>query len=279
MDYGKVAFIGGGNMARALAGGMLIAGYEPSHILISDPLAQNRDRLANEFPGAIIRADNLDVAEQAECLVLAVKPQILSTVCKPLRDAVQITRPLIISIAAGVRSSDIDTWLGGGLSVVRVMPNQPALLRLGISGMYATERTSEEERHAASCIISTTGPVISVSTENDIDTVTAISGSGPAYFYLLVDMLVTVAKDMGLDPKSALALVLETARGASEMAEQSGETMETLIARVRSPGGTTAAALDYLDNANFRDTFTAAVTAARDRAKDLADQAHEDAKD
>ncbi|MDH3615245.1 MAG: pyrroline-5-carboxylate reductase [Gammaproteobacteria bacterium] len=279
MDYGKVAFVGGGNMARALAGGMLAAGYEPGHILISEPLAEHRDSLQHELPGAVVREDNEQVVGEAGCVLLAVKPQILSTVCKPLAATVQRTRPLIISIAAGVRSSDIDTWLGGGLSVVRVMPNQAALLRLGVSGMYANERTSQEQLQVASSIIATTGPVIPVPSEEDIDTVTAVSGTGPAYFYLLVDMLVKVAEDLGLDHDSALALVLETARGAGEMAEQSGETMDTLIARVRSPGGTTAAAFDYIDSTNFRDIFSAAVIAARDRAVELADQAHEASQD
>ena len=184
-----------------------------------------------------------------------------------------------MSIAAGPRSDDIDTWLGGGLSVVRVMPNQPALLRLGISGLFANEHTSKYQRRAATNIISTTGPVVRVSSEDDIDTVTAVSGTGPAYFYLLVDMLVKVAVDLGLSYEDALALVLETARGAGEMAEQSGETMDALIARVRSPGGTTAAAFDLLDNTDFRDIFSAAVVAARDRAVDLANQAHEEGRD
>lgn len=279
MDYGKVAFVGGGNMTRALAGGMLAAGYEASHILISEPLAEHRDSLLHELQGAVIREDNEQVVGEASCVLLAVKPQILSAVCKPLAATVQRTRPLVISIAAGVRSSDIDTWLGGGLSIVRVMPNQAALLRLGISGMYANERTTQEQLQVASSIIATTGPVIPVPSEEDIDTVTAVSGTGPAYFYLLVDMLVKVAEDLGLDHDSALALVLETARGAGEMAEQSGETMDTLIARVRSPGGTTAAAFDYIDSTNFRDIFSAAVIAARDRAIELADQAHEASQD
>ena len=155
------------------------------------------------------------------------------------------------------------------------MPNQPALLRLGISGLFANEHTSKTQRRAATNIISTTGPVIRVASEDDIDTVTAVSGTGPAYFYLLVDMLVKVAVDLGLSYEDALALVLETARGAGEMAEQSGESMDTLIARVRSPGGTTAAAFDLLDNTDFRDIFSAAVVAARDRAVDLANEAHE----
>ncbi len=279
MDYGKVAFVGGGNMTRALAGGMLAAGYEARHILISEPLAKQRDVLAEDLPGTVILADNDEAVREAECIVLAVKPQILADVCKPLADQVQRTRPLVISIAAGVRSTDIDTWLGGDLAVVRVMPNQPALLQLGISGMFANEKTSKYQRRAASNIVSTTGPVITFPKETDIDAVTAVSGTGPAYFYLLVDMLVKVAETMGLDHDTALALVLETARGAGEMAEQSGETMDTLIARVRSPGGTTAAAFDYLDQTDFRDIFSAAVIAARDRAVDLADRAHEDSQD
>jgi len=279
MDYGKVAFVGGGNMARALAGGMVAAGYERSHILVSEPLADNRQLLEQELGGAIICADNARVVNEAACVLFAVKPQILSSVCRPLAAIVQRTQPLVISIAAGVRSNDIDAWLGGGLSVVRVMPNQPALLRLGISGMYANERTTADQLEVARSIIATTGPVVAVPTEADIDTVTAVSGTGPAYFYLMVDMLVKVAEQMGLDHDAALALTLETARGAGEMAEQSGETMDTLIARVRSPGGTTAAAFDYLDTTNFRDIFSAAVIAARDRAVALADQAHAESQD
>jgi pyrroline-5-carboxylate reductase len=279
MDYGKVAYVGGGNMARALAGGMLSAGYEPSHILVSEPLAKNREVLKEDLPGAVICDSNEDVVREAECIVLAVKPQILCDVCKPLAPLVQETKPLVISIAAGVRGGDIENWLGGELPVVRVMPNQPALLRLGISGLCANEHTSEHQLRAATNIISTTGPVVKVASEEDIDTVTAVSGTGPAYFYLLVDMLVKAAVDLGLNYDDALALVLETARGAGEMAEQSGETMDSLIARVRSPGGTTAAAFDYLDGTEFRDIFSAAVVAARDRAVDLANQAHEDGKE
>jgi pyrroline-5-carboxylate reductase len=279
MDYGKVAFIGGGNMARALAGGMLAAGYEPGHVWIAEPRGGQRDALAEEMPGAVIVAENEDAVRNAECVVLAVKPQILSDVCKPLASLVQEARPLIISIAAGVRARDIEHWLGGNLPVVRVMPNQPALLRLGISGLFANQHTSEHQLRAATNIISTTGPVIRVASEEDIDTVTAVSGTGPAYFYLLVDMLVKSAVELGLDYDDALALVLETARGAGEMAEQSGETMDSLIERVRSPGGTTAAAFDYLDGTDFRAIFNAAVVAARDRAVDLADQAHEAGKD
>ena len=175
MDYGKVAYVGGGNMARALAGGMLAAGYKPQHVLISEPLAEHRDSLAEELPGAVILEHNEDAVRKAECIVLAVKPQILCEVCKPLASLAQQKKPLVISIAAGVRASDIETWLGGELPVVRVMPNQPALLRLGISGLYANEHTSKQQLRAATNIISTTGPVVRVNSEEDIDTVTAVS--------------------------------------------------------------------------------------------------------
>ena len=277
MDYGKVAYIGGGNMARALAGGMLAAGYEAA--LAAQQAPSWDSVLTDELPGTVVIDNNESAARGAECIVLAVKPQILAEVCKPLAPIAQSSRPLVISIAAGVRARDIESWLGGNLPVVRVMPNQPALLRLGISGLYANEHTSDVQRRAATNIISTTGPVVNVASEDDLDTVTAVSGTGPAYFYLLVDMLVKTAVDLGLSYEDALTLVLETARGAGEMAEQSGETMDSLIARVRSPGGTTAAAFDYLDSTDFRAIFSAAVTAARDRAAELADRAHEQGKD
>lgn len=279
MDYGRVTYVGGGNMARALAGGMLAAGYESSLISVSEPLEGHRLSLARDLPGAAIFERNEDAVRDADCVILAVKPQILADVCKPLAPLLQATRPLVISIVAGVRARDIETWLGGNLSVVRIMPNQPALLRLGISGLYANEHTSNEQRRVATGIIATTGPVVRVNSEADIDTITAVSGTGPAYFYLLVDMLVNVAVELGLGHDDAKTLVLETARGAGEMAEQSGETMDSLIARVRSPGGTTAAAFDHLDGTEFRDIFTAAVVAARDRAAELADMAHEAGKD
>ncbi len=279
MEYQKVAFVGGGNIARALVGGLLAAAHKPQQILISEPDAVHRDSLASEFPGTVITDDNNEVVRRAGCVVLAVKPQVLSIVCKQVAASAQESRPLIISVAAGVRSGDIDTWLGGGLSIVRVMPNQPSLLGLGVSGLYANDRSSSEQRQSAIQIIATTGAVIELATETDIDTVTAVSGSGPAYFYLLIDMLVNAAQEMGLDRDSAHTLVIETARGAAEIAARSGESISALIDRVRSPGGTTAAALDYIDGTGFRDIFTAAVLAARDRATELADQAHDNSQD
>ena len=197
----------------------------------------------------------------------------LANVCRDLAATVQANKPLIVSIAAGVRSFDIDSWLGGGLAIVRAMPNQPALLRLGVSALYANEEASAADRELAATIMGSVGKVVTVPTEVDVDVATAISGSGPAYFYLLIDMLAKTAKSLGLDEETARTLATETAVGAAALAANSDETMDELIARVRSPGGTTAAALDCLEQQDVRDIFAAALTAARDKATQLADEA------
>jgi pyrroline-5-carboxylate reductase len=278
MKNDKLAFIGGGNMTRAISAGLIDSGFDASKLLISEPVAAARESLASDFPGITTSADNQAIAAAASCVVLSVKPQILPAVCRDLRQTVQDTRPLVVSIAAGTRGVDIDTWLGGDLSVVRTMPNQPALLRLGVSGLFANERTSPAERQRAAEIIGAVGSVVWVDSEADIDTVTAVSGSGPAYFFLLIDVLMKTAVDLGIGENVARTLATETASGAAALAAAEAGSMDALIARVRSPGGTTAAALDSLENANVRDIFSTAITAARDRANVLADEAHNSGK-
>lgn len=270
----KIAFIGGGNMSRAIAGGLIDGGYAATHLLIAEPNDDARRLLASELPGTNIAADNNTIAAAADCVVLAVKPQLLADVCRALSKTIQTSRPLVVSIAAGVRISDIDGWLGGGMSIVRVMPNQPALLRRGVSGLYANERTSSTELERATEIMTAVGPVVRVNSEAEIDAVTAVSGSGPAYFFILIDMLMTTAVELGIDAEAARELAIETAKGAAELAAHEKTSMDALIARVRSPGGTTAAALDVLDALNVRAIFAEAITAARDRAVVLADAAH-----
>ena len=274
MKNNKLAFVGGGNMTRAIVAGLIDSGFDASNLFISEPVAEARESLTNDFPGITTTADNKAVAAVASCVLLSVKPQILAAVCRELRQTVQDTRPLVVSIAAGTRGADIDTWLGGGLSVVRIMPNQPALLRLGVSGLFANEHTSPAERQRAAEIIGAVGSVVWVDSEADIDAVTAVSGSGPAYFFLLIDALMKTAVDLGIAEDVARTLAIETANGAAALAAAESESMDSLIARVRSPGGTTAAALDSLENANVRDIFSTAITAARDRAQVLADEAH-----
>jgi len=268
-DY-KVGFIGGGNMARALVGGLISSGYRPENLLIAEPGADRRDELAAGLPGLVISRSNNDVAGQSDCLVLAVKPQLMHEVCLDLVAVVQSRRPLIISVAAGTHSRDIDRWLGGELAVVRVMPNQPALLLQGASGLFANELTSGDQRDRATEIVSAVGSIVHVPDEDSIDAITAISGTGPAYFYLLIDMLIRSAEEFGLDSQAAHKLVMDTAQGSTALAAVSGETMEAMIGHVRSPGGTTSAAFEIFDDANVRDIFSAAFRAARDRSRELA---------
>ncbi|MCH7820615.1 MAG: pyrroline-5-carboxylate reductase [Proteobacteria bacterium] len=274
MSNDRIGFIGGGNMTQAIVTGLVSSGFRPADIMIAEPSAKQREVLTQTWPDAEIAAENIRIAERANCIVLAVKPQILADVCRDLADSAQKTKPLVISIAAGIRSADIDAWLGGGLAIVRAMPNQPALLQLGVTGSFANERVSTAQKQHATRILAAVGKVVDVPHEADIDAVTAISGSGPAYFYLLIDMLTHTAQELGLDEQVAHILAIETATGATALAAASADPMAALIARVRSPGGTTAAALDSLDQQNVRDIFARALTAARDRATELADHAH-----
>lgn len=273
MSNKNVGFIGGGNMTLAIAGGLSASGFPASNIAISEPSAEQRDRLAERLPGVTIISDNATTAQHADCVVLATKPQVLADVCGDLAASMQEHKPLIISIAAGVRSGDIESWLGGNLAVVRVMPNQPAFLGLGISALFANEHCSSADRDLATTVMAAVGKVVQVSSEVDIDSVTAISGSGPAYFYLLIDMLVQTAIAMGLDDATARTLAVETAVGAAALAADSDDEMSELIARVRSPGGTTAAALNSLEQQDIRAIFSAALGAAKHRATELADEA------
>jgi pyrroline-5-carboxylate reductase len=273
MTRQTVGFIGGGNMARAIAGGLIRSGFGAGNILISTPRGEQRALLQREFPGARITGDNCTGAAGAGNLLLAVKPQILRSVCAGLKDAVQKQKPLVISIAAGPTVADIDNWLGGGLEVVRVMPNQPALVDQGISALYANERTDDFGRILAEKVMSAVGKVVWVDDESLMDAVTAVSGTGPAYVYLLIDMMIAAAVELGIDPDVARMLVLETARGAATLAMAEKESMTALIERVRSPGGTTTAAFERLEAADVRAIFASAIRAARDRAEALAEEA------
>lgn len=269
-DY-KVGFIGGGNMARALAGGLISSGYPGEDLLIAEPSEARRKEIAPDLPGVTISSDNDGIAGQVDCLVLAVKPQVMKDVCIALADTVQDRRPLLISVAAGIQSRDIENWLGGELAVVRVMPNQPALLLKGASGLFANDRTTKEQRDRATEIVSAVGSVVHVKSEDMIDAVTAVSGSGPAYFYLLIDMLIEAAKRFGLDSQAAHKLVMDTAQGSTALAAASDDSMESMIRQVRSPGGTTAAAFEVFDREGFRESFARAVEAACNRSRELAE--------
>ncbi|MFQ5608790.1 MAG: pyrroline-5-carboxylate reductase [Woeseiaceae bacterium] len=269
MRNNNVAFIGGGNMTRAFLGGLIESGVPAYELFVSEPADAARERLGQRYTGVTVYARNDKAVSAAGTVVFAVKPQDMRDVCTSLRDTVQATQPLIISIAAGTQIDSIDEWLGRGLSVVRVMPNQPAIHRLGVSGVFANDQTSIVERDRAEAIIGAISKVVHVAEESDLDTVTAVSGTGPAYFFLMIDMLIDAAVELGIERESAELLAVETAKGAAAIAESETESMQSLITRVTSPGGTTEAAFRVLEDAGIRDIFLAAVTAARDRSAEL----------
>ena len=270
MTTATIGFIGAGNMARSLAGGLLNSGWAADRLLLSDPDANQRQGAAQAL-GVKTFADNRDLAAQAEVLVLAVKPQALKEVAETLAPTVQKKQPLVISIAAGVRVHDIERWLGGALPIVRAMPNTAALIGSGASGLYANTRVSEAQRDTAESILRAVGVAVWVKNESLIDTVTAVSGSGPAYFFLVMEVLEKAAIKHGLDPATARLLTLETAYGAAKMALESGEEPSQLRQRVTSPGGTTEQAVQALEAGQIERVFDDAVTAAMRRARELAD--------
>ena len=265
-----VGFIGAGNMARSLAAGLLKNGWGKNQVVLSDPEPAQRQAIESVL-GVKTFADNQTVVTQADILVLAVKPQILGEVATALASAVQKKKPLVISIAAGVRLEDIGRWLGGGLAMVRAMPNTAALIGSGASGLYANERVNESLRNQAESILRAVGVTVWLADESLMDVVTALSGSGPAYFFLVMEALEQAAIESGLDPKQARLLTLETAFGAAKMALEGHEEPSQLRRRVTSPGGTTEQAVKVLEQGDIRHLFKKAVQAAVNRSREIAD--------
>lgn len=264
----RIGFIGGGNMAQAIIRGLLDAGHMPERLMVSDPSAEQRDALQQISRNIHVGNDNDELAITCDVLVLAVKPQILAEVALALPTDDRPTNQLIISIAAGITINALRGWLGDGPRLVRVMPNTPALIGAGMSGLYADDIDSIA-RGVAEYIMAAAGEILWVQDEALIDAVTAVSGSGPAYFFLLMEIMEDVAVELGLDANQAQLLATKTAAGAGLLALQSEESAATLRARVTSPGGTTAAALQKLEDGGIRDIVRAAMLAARDRAAEL----------
>jgi pyrroline-5-carboxylate reductase len=263
-----LAFIGGGNMARSLIGGLLARGWTADLIDVADPLAPTREALAAEF-GVRVHAVNLEAASHARVWLLAVKPQMMHSVCASLAELAQRRRPLLVSIAAGITTAQLSRWLGGGLAVVRSMPNTPALLGAGATGLYANAQADEAQRALAQQILATAGSTVWVEDEADMDTVTALSGSGPAYLFLLAECMQAAAAAQGLSPEAARALTLQTIHGGARMLLESGEDAATLRRRVTSPDGTTQAAIESFESAGFRQVVASAIAAAKRRGGEL----------
>ncbi|MCB1737663.1 MAG: pyrroline-5-carboxylate reductase [Gammaproteobacteria bacterium] len=265
-----IAFIGGGNMARSLIGGLIANGWSANNIWVSDNNAQQLESLNSKFP-VHTSEDNEEVASAADVLVLAVKPQVLHAACQRLAATVQSKRPLVVSIAAGVRQPDIVKWLGGEVDVVRAMPNTPALVQSGATALFAAHGLSEQRRALAESVMRAVGLTLWVRDESLMDAVTALSGSGPAYIFLVIEAMEAAGVELGLDAETARLLALQTAFGAAKMALESSETPATLRQRVTSPGGTTERALGVFEDAGLLALFERALTAARNRSEELAD--------
>lgn len=268
-EHAQIGFIGGGNMARAMIGGLIAAGHPVNAIRVAEPDAAQRASLNAQWPDLKTSDDNAAVANWSTLCVLAVKPQVMPDVAQAL--AGLASDPLYLSIAAGIRSGDLSRWLGDG-RVVRAMPNQGALVGRSATGLFSDAALDGLERATIDALVATIGTAYWVANEADIDAVTAIAGSGPAYFFLLMEYLEQAGRDFGLDPEAVRHMVAETAVAAALLAIESDEPVATLRARVTSPGGTTAAALDHLAEHDTAARFAAAFEQARDRARELADR-------
>ncbi len=265
----SIGFIGAGNMASSLIHGLLNEGIAGEKILVADIDQEKLSALAAEC-GTITRSAE-EVVEQADIVVLAVKPQVMQTVCSGLTQ--RTAQPLFISIAAGVSLASLQEWLGGEPAVVRCMPNTPALIGKGATALFANPAVNAAQRDAASQVLDAVGISVWVETESDLDTVTAVSGSGPAYFFLFMEAMQDAAKEMGMSEELARLLVLQTAAGAAELAAQSEDSVAELRRKVTSPGGTTEQAILRFESGELRALVNKALQAARDKSVELSQNA------
>jgi pyrroline-5-carboxylate reductase len=264
----SIAFIGGGNMARSLIGGLLARGAEPVSIRVAEPLAGSREALARDF-GVAVQADNALAVAGAATWLLAVKPQVMRQVCRALAPQARAQLPLVVSIAAGITSAQLDRWLGGGQAVVRAMPNTPALLGAGVTGMFANVRVDAAGRARAQSLLAAAGQTVWIADESHMAAVTAVSGSGPAYVFLLAEAMQAAAQAQGLPAETARTLVLQTILGAARMLTQADADAAGLRHRVTSPDGTTQAAIEAFEAGGLRALVAAAIHAAAQRAHEL----------
>ncbi|TBW52199.1 pyrroline-5-carboxylate reductase [Marinobacter halodurans] len=264
-----IAFIGAGNMASAIIGGMIENGFKAENIWVSAPDDSHLQSLRKRF-GVSVTTDNRHCAQQADMIVLAVKPQVMRQVCQDIAPVVQNTRPLMVSIAAGLECATLDNWLGGGLPVVRVMPNTPSLVGKGSAGLYATDDVEQAQRDAVSAIFESIGVAVWVEQEDLLHAVTALSGSGPAYFFLMLEALEDAAVANGLEAATARKLAIQTMAGAAEMAGRGPDEPAQLKRNVMSPGGTTEQAIRTFEDGGLRELVTKASTAAYSRSGEMA---------
>lgn len=259
-----IAFIGGGNMARSLIGGLVARGLPASAIHVAEPVEAARESLRQDF-GVTVFASAGEAVADADVWVFAVKPQVMREVCSNLSGPAQARRPLALSIAAGITTKQLERWLGGRLPVVRAMPNTPALLGAGVTGLYANAQVDAAGRERAQTLLASVGVTVWVDDETSMDAVTAVSGSGPAYVFLMAEAMQAAGQRQGLPADAAHTLTLHTILGAARMLIESGEPADALRRRVTSPGGTTQAALDCFERGGLRALVADAIAAAAAR--------------
>ena len=267
----RIAFIGGGHMSSALVGGLRARGAAPQHIIVSDPVPAQRARLQFDF-GVRVTADNAEAVRDADLVVLAVKPQQMAEAAQGIAAELAARPRPVVSVAAGIRLANLRHWLGDGPPLVRAMPNRPALIGAGITAAYADPGVGPGERAAVEGVLSAAGALVWLEDESQMDAVTALSGSGPAYFFLLIEALEDAGVTLGLPRATARQLAVHTALGSGRMAAEGTDPPATLREQVTSRGGTTAAALAVLEGAGLRATFGAALAAAARRSAELADE-------
>lgn len=265
----NIGFIGGGNMARSLIGGLIAAGIPSTSITTSDPDSGTRSRLSKDF-GIETTDQNQSIIQNCDVVVLAVKPQVL----KDVVTALELTHSdqLFLTVAAGIRTDSLTNWLGNVVAIVRAMPNTPALVQSGATGLYANSAVTAAQRDTAESIMRAAGMVQWIEDEKLMDVVTALSGSGPAYFFLVMEAMEKAGRELGLPAETARLLTVQTAFGAAKLALEIEEDPAVLRNNVTSPGGTTEQAIGVLQDGKLEDLFNRALTAARDRAVELADK-------
>ena len=265
----KVAFIGGGNMAAAIVGGLVAKGTRGEDLLVVEPNAKARAKLAAEYGVNAVEAPGEELMH-AEAIVLAVKPQVMREAAASIKPYVQ--RAVVISIAAGIRLGDLSRWLGGYSRLVRTMPNTPALVHAGVTGLYAEPGVSEGDRRLADTLMNAVGATVWFDKETDLDAVVAVSGSGPAYVFFAMESLEAAARELGLAPEKARTLALWTFVGAAKLAIERNEDPAKLRANVTSKGGTTERAISVMEASYVREKIMEAVKAAAQRSRELGDE-------
>jgi pyrroline-5-carboxylate reductase len=271
MKSPRIGFLGGGNMARALIGGLIGRGMPATQLRVGEPGADARERLARDFK---IQAspDNRSAIDGCGLVILAVKPQEAGAVLRALAPTLQVARPLLLSVAAGIPIASLRAWAGPDIPIIRTMPNRPALIGAGVTGLYAAPGVTPEHRSLAEQTLQAAGQTVWVARESDLDVVTALSGSGPAYFFLLAELMMQAAIGLGLEPEAARELAVGTLHGAGALAKASDGDLVRLRHEVTSKGGTTAAALGAFAAADLNGTVARAILAATQRSRELAAQ-------